>query len=160
MYVLHTNSYLQASPQDQIFSSGTSEVCATTPHRTINPYFCFHSISTRDYSGSSLNIQNIPVLSVLIHKKKKLLITKSNRKSKFLCSLNASARCHKKSFRIMLQSEFKATLWILVAACGYCGLVSGALTVVVLMWCWSMTHHYTANDPASEWDLFFVTWGK
>lgn len=43
---------------------------------------------------------------------------------------------------------------------GYCGLVSGALTVVVLMWCWSMTHHYTANDPAAEWDLFFVTWGK
>lgn len=56
--------------------------------------------------------------------------------------------------------QLKATVWILVAACGYCGLVSGALVVMVLMWCWSMTDRYTANDPAAEWDLFFVTWGK
>lgn len=51
------------------------------------------------------------------------------KKSRNMCSHRVKAMCRASQHK----SKLKATLWMLVAACGSCGLVSYALTVMVLM---------------------------
>lgn len=51
------------------------------------------------------------------------------KESRRMCSRRVKATCRASQ----CNSKLKATVWILVEACGYCGLVSGALKVMVLM---------------------------